>query len=365
MLSNDTVIPHSRPTIDPDDIQAVTDVMLSGHLAQGEKVRQFEEEVAAYLGRRGGVATSSGTSALHLAFLALGLSTGDEVLVPSYTCVALLHAVRYVGAIPRVVDIEPEGYNLCAHDSRRRLTPKVKAVVVPHMFGMAADLAPLASLGIPLIEDCAQALGGTYRGRPVGSIGAITICSFYATKMMTTGEGGMLLSDSDVILRRARDRRDYDGRMILETRFNYKMTDMQAAFGLSQLHRLPAFLERRGALASRYTAALRSLPITLPAVGPDRAHAFYRYVIGVDDAPRMARQLSRRGIECKAPVFHPLHGYLKQEGFPHTEAAMRTALSIPLYPSLGEEEVDRLLGVVAEEVQREEERPRRASSLRF
>ncbi len=365
MSSHDVVIPHSRPTIGPEDIQAVTEVMLSGHLAQGEQVRRFEEEVAAYLGQRGGVATSSGTSALHLALLALGLGAGDEVLLPSYTCVAVLHAVRYVGATPRLVDIEPEGYNLCAHESRRRLASQVKAVIVPHAFGMAADLAPLASLGIPLIEDCAQALGGTYHGRPVGSVGTITICSFYATKMMTTGEGGMLLSSSDVILRRARELRDYDGRATLETRFNYKMTDMQAALGLSQLSRLPAFLERRRALASRYTAALQNLPVTLPAEKPDRTHAFYRYVIEVDDSVRMVRRLSRRGIQCKAPVFHPLHGYLEQEGFPHTEKAMRTALSIPLYPSLAEEDVGALLGLVAAEVQREEERPRRASSLRF
>ena len=362
MPSNDSVIPHSRPTIGPNDIQAVTQVMLSGHLAQGEKVRQFEDAVATYLGRRGGVATSSGTSALHLALLVLGLGTGDEVLLPSYTCVALLHAVRYVGAAPRLVDIEPGGYNLCPHESLRRLSPRVKAAIVPHMFGMAADLAPLVSLGFPLIEDCAQALGGTWRGRPVGSVGAISICSFYATKMITTGEGGMLLSDSDVVLRRARELRDYDERTTLDTRFNYKMTDMQAAFGLSQLDRLPAFLERRRNLASRYTAALQDLPITLPTVTPELTHTFYRYVIGTDDAPSMARRLSQRGLQCKTPVFHPLHGYLKQEGFPHTEAAMKTALSIPLYPSLAEEEVDLLLSMVAEDVQREERRPRTSSS---
>ena len=339
--------------------------MSSGNLAQGEKVRQFEESVAAYVGLRGGVATSSGTSALHLGLLALGVGAGDEVLLPSYTCVALLHAVRYVGAIPRIVDIEPEGYNLCPQESRQRLTSRVKAVIVPHMFGMPADLAPLVSLGIPLIEDCAQALGGTYGSWPVGSFGMITICSFYATKMITTGEGGMLLSDSDIVLRRARELRDYDERATLETRFNYKMTDLQAAFGLSQLSQLSKFLEIRRELASRYSSALRNLPIMLPAGKPERTHAFYRYVIGVDDAPRMARRLSRRGVVCKAPVFRPLHAYLEQGGFPHSEAAMRTALSIPLYPSLREEEVDTVVSVVAEEVQREEARPRRASSLRF
>jgi perosamine synthetase len=360
MSSHRTVIPHSRPTIGPEDIGAVTEVMRSGQLAQGERVRQFEEHLASYLGRRGGVATSSGTSALHLALLTLGLGAGDEVVLPSYTCVALLHAVRYVGASPRLVDIEPEGYNLCPREVRRHLTNRVKAILVPHMFGMAADLAPLASLGIPLIEDCAQALGGTYRGRPVGSVGITTVCSFYATKMLTTGEGGMLLSDSDVILQRARDLRDYDERASLETRFNYKMTDMQAALGLSQLGRLPAFLERRRALASRYAATLSSLPVALPPARPDRTDVFYRYVIGVRDAGRLTRQLNRRGIQCRAPVFRPLHDYLEQEGFPRAEAAMRTAVSMPLYPSLAEEEVNRLLGVVTEEVQREEEHPRLA-----
>jgi perosamine synthetase len=354
------VIPHSRPTIGPEDIRAVAEVMESGHLAQGEKVRQFEEALAGYLGRRGGVATNSGTSALHLALLTLGLGAGDEVLLPSYTCVALLHALRYVGASPRVVDIEPDGYNLCPHEAQRHLTHRVKAIVVPHMFGMAADLAPMAALGIPLIEDCAQSLGGTYRGQRVGSVGIITVCSFYATKMLTTGEGGMLLSDSDVILQRARDLRDYDGRASLETRFNYKMTDLQAALGLSQLARLPAFVDRRRTLASRYTSALGNLPIARPVIRPDRTHAFYRYVIGVGDASRATRRLNRRGIECKAPVFHPLHSYLDQEGFPHTDAAMRTALSIPLYPSLADDEVDRLLGLVVAEMQREEERPRLA-----
>lgn len=352
MSPDGPLIPHSRPTVDRRDIRAVADVLRSGCLAQGEQVRRFEEGVASFLGRRGGVATSSGTSALHLALLALGVRPGDQVIVPSYACVALLHAIQYVGADPRLADIDPDTYNLCPRAARRRLTRKTRAVIVPHMFGMPADLDEIVSWGVPVIEDCAQTLGATYRGRQAGAWGVLTVCSFYATKVLTTGEGGMLLSDSDTLLRKARDLRDYDGRATLRVRFNYKMTEMQAALGRSQLRRLPAFLERRQGLAARYTAALRGLPVRLPAVPPDRTHIFYRYVIGVQDAANLVRRLRARGIECKPPVTGSLHRYLGQDGCPAAEAASRTAVSLPLYPSLSDGGADAVAGAVVDELDR-------------
>lgn len=358
------MIPHSRPTIGPEDIEAVSDVLRSGHLAQGAKVEEFETAVAGFLGRRGGVATSSGTAALHLALLALDIGPGDEVLLPSYTCVALLHAVRYVGATPRLVDLAAGEYGMCPTEARRRSTPLTRAVIVPHMFGMPADLAALADLGLPLIEDCAQTLGATYGGRPVGTTGTITICSFYATKVITTGEGGMLLSDSEVVLRRARDLRDYDGRGAIPTRFNYKMTDFQAALGLTQLRRLPGFIERRRALAARYTAALSKFPVVLPAEVPGRTHMFYRYVVRAHDAPQLADALHDRGVECKPPVPRPLHRFVGEDGFSRAEQAAATSLSIPLYPSLTEENVDDILSVVTDALTRKEGERRLASSLR-
>jgi perosamine synthetase len=351
VLPDRPLIPHSRPTVDRRDIRAVSDVLRSAHLAQGEQVRRFEEAVASFLGRRGGVATSSGTSALHLALLVLGVGAGDEVLVPSYSCVALLHAVQYVGAVARPVDIDPETYNLCPRAARRYLTRKTRAVIVPHMFGMPADLEEIVSWGVPVVEDCAQTLGATYRGRQAGAWGVLTVCSFYATKVLTTGEGGMLLSDSDTLLRRARDLRDYDGRATLRVRFNYKMTDMQAALGRSQLRRLHGFLDRRRSLATRYTAALRSLPVRLPQVPPDRTHMFYRYVIGVQDAVALMRRMHERGIECKPPVSGVLHRFLGQDGCPAAEAASRTAVSIPLYPSLSDADADVVAGAIADELE--------------
>jgi dTDP-4-amino-4,6-dideoxygalactose transaminase len=357
------VIRHSRPTIAPEDVEAVADVLRSGDLAQGERVEEFETAVARYLGRRGAVATSSGLSALHLALLVLDIGPGDAVLLPSYTCVALLHAVRSVDAVPQIVDIASGEYGIDPADVRRRLVPEARALIVPHMFGTPADLQPLTELGLPIIEDCAQALGASYRGRPAGSVGVLAVCSFYATKVITTGEGGLLLSDSDALLCRARALRDYNGRDADRLRFNYKMTDFQAALGLSQLRRLPSFVARRRALAARYTAALRHLPVALPAAGPGRSHIFYRYVVGVDGAARMAASLQERGIECKQPVPAPLHRRLGRHGFDRSDAAAATALSLPLYPSLSEEEVAAVVGAMTDVLERREEE-RRPASLR-
>lgn len=343
MLPAGALVPHSRPTLDEDHVQAVARVVRSGHLAQGEVTRRFEQELARLVGVRDGVATSSGTAALHLALLALGVGPGDEVVLPSYTCVALLHAVRHVGATPRLVDLEPHGYNLSVAEVRRHLTRRTRAILVPHMFGTPADVAELSGLGVPVVEDIAQSLGAKVDGRPVGSFGTVAVCSFYATKVITTGEGGMLLSDSEVVLRRARDLRDYDGRRHLRPRFNYKMTDLQAALGLCQLRRLPEFLHRRRQLAARYTAHLRSLGLQPPPVPPRAAPIYYRYVFPVPDAATAAASMRRAGVECKPPVFLPLHRYLGQTGFPRTERAHRTALSVPLYPSLTEEEVTQVL----------------------
>ena len=314
--------------------------LLSGQLAQGETVRRFERQVAAACGHADGVATNSGTSALHLALLALGVQAGDEVLMPSYTCVALLHAVHYVGAQPCLVEVDPHTYNMAPRQARRLLNRRTRAIIVPHMFGLPADVAAMAEWDVPIIEDCAQAIGATIGGRPVGAVGTIAICSFYATKVLTTGEGGMLVASDPRLLDRARDARDYDGRAAFAPRFNYKMTEMQAALGLSQLARLPAFLARRRNLAARYSARLRDARVRLPAVPEGRTHIFYRYVVGVPDADRMINRLAASEIEAKRPVFRPIHSYVASGEFPRTDEAMRTAVSLPIHPSLDDTAID-------------------------
>lgn len=336
MPSRRLVIPHSRPTVAAEDVAAVSRVLKSGNLAQGREVQAFEEEMAATLGLQGGVATSSGTAALHLALLALGLGPGAEVLIPSYTCVAVLHAVHLAGARPRIVDCEPGGVNMWAHDAARQATPATRAVILPHMFGQVAPVEEFHSLGVPVIEDCAQALGAQYRGRPAGSTGDVTVLSFYATKMITTGEGGMVLSRSAPLLAEARDRRDYDGRQDYRQRFNYKMSDVQAALGRSQLRKLSRFVNRRRAIARRYHAALESA--TQCYTPPDEQAGCYRYVVHVSDVDGFASEMLRHGVECKRPVYQPLHTVVGAQSCSNADRVFQHALSLPLYPSLSDDD---------------------------
>jgi dTDP-4-amino-4,6-dideoxygalactose transaminase len=353
------MIPHSRPTVGDKDADAVVAVLRSGQVAQGPRVEAFEHGLAAFVGRRGGVAVSSGTAALELALRCLGVGAGDEVLLPSYVCMAPWLATMRVGAQARLVDIDPCGYALDPVEAAKALSRRTRAIIVPHLFGLPADLTGLQERGVPLIEDCAQTLGATETGRAVGSVGAISICSFYATKLLCTGEGGMLLADDPALLDKARGLREYDERVVLQpAAFNYKMTDLHAALGLQQLSTIHSLLERRVALAARYQAALVGTGLLLPEVPKGRTHIYYRYVVRLDPVrhtkvslDRLLEGLERRGVQCRRPVFRPLHRYLGIEGFPRTEEVMATAFSLPIYPSLTDAEAEQVIHAVHAETE--------------
>ena len=335
------IIPHSRPSLDDEEILALKKVLSSGQLAQGPQVKSFEEELGRFLELPPGVATSSGTTALHLALLSLGVGPGDEVLLPSYVCSAPLHAAYHSGATPVLVDVDPTTGNMDPDDLKKRLTSKSKAIIAVHLFGLPADMDDILALGLPVIEDCAQSLGANLEGKMLGTLGAIAIYSFYATKLITTGEGGMLLSHDPGLLAKSRDLRDYDKRDNLAVRFNYKMTDLQAGLGRSQLGKLEGFLGQREKLASVYSAQLASLPCTLPPLHKGRI--YYRYVISLrQDVPDLIQELARAGIEAARPVYLPLHKYLNLEGYSGTEMAWNSHLSLPIHPSLSSDEVRRV-----------------------
>lgn len=328
-------IPHSYPTITARDIQAMIKVLRSGQVAQGQEVKKFEERFSQFLHVRETIATSSGTSALHLALLALDVKNGDEVIVPTYVCTALLNAVYYVGAKPRIVDVNYADFNISVSEVKKNLRSKTKVIIVPHTFGLPADLRPLLNLGVPLVEDCAHTIGAQYQGQKVGSWGKLAICSFYATKMMTTGEGGLVISNDLRVLNKIRDLRDYDHKDIYRVRFNYKMTDFQAAMGLSQLSYLSSWIRKRQQIAHAYTQQLRDCPIQLPQGGDGRQHIYYRYVIKVRKSKqRLLKQLKKAKVGCADPVYKALHRYLGLKGFPVAENLAKEAISIPIYPSL-------------------------------
>ena len=338
------MIPHSRPLIDDEDVREVQRVLRSGQLAQDGEVARFESRMASFVGVRGAAAVSSGSAALHLALLSLKAGPGDEVIVPSYTCAAVLNAVLQTGAAPVVADIEPATFNLSADDAARRITPRTRAVIVPHMFGVPADLDALGALGVPLLEDLAMSLGSRRRGKRAGSFGSLAVCSFYATKMMATGEGGMVLSDDEALLAEVRDLRAMDEKEEFRVRFNCKMTDLQAALGLSQLRKLAGFVARRREIADLYGDTLRRLGLPAPHEPAECEPAWYRYVLMLDgDADPFIDEMKRRGVECRRPVYKPLHRYLRLPGYETSERAWRRAVSIPLYPALTGAEIETIL----------------------
>ena len=336
------MITHSKPTLGQDDYRSVMDVLESGHLVQGEQVAGFEDALSSFIGLRNGVAVNSGTAALHLSLLALGAGEGDEVIIPSYVCCALLNAIMYVNAIPVIADIDRSTFNIDVDDLKKRITKRTKAIIVPHMFGLPAEINEIVSLGIPVIEDCAQSIGAKYQDRYTGSFGVCSIFSFYATKMLATGEGGMILSDDDRLAGIARDLRDYDEKNGYLVRYNYKMTDMQAALGISQLKKLPSFIEKRKNIADLYSRSLRDIFFSVPAVPEGREHIYYRYVLSLDDSSGFMKEMLKLGIECKRPVFKALHEYLGLSGYPAAQEAMNRAVSIPLYPSLKDEDAHKI-----------------------
>jgi perosamine synthetase len=348
-MMDSEIIPHSRPSISGRDIDAVASVLKSGQLSQGQKVAEFEKRLAHFIGKKQAAATSSGTAALHLALISLGINQGDEVIIPSFVCSAVLNAVNYTGAAPVVVDIDPSTFNISVDDVRGAITTKTKAVVVPHMFGCSAELDKLMELGIPIIEDCAQAAGGDFKGGKVGSFGLMSVFSFYATKMLTSGEGGMVLSDSGDLISKIKDLRDYDNRDDYVVRYNYKMTDIQASFGLSQLLNLEKFINRRRDIAVRYFEEFKTSSFSLPIRREGKEHIYYRFIIKAkEDASVYLRKLQGRKLMCQRPVYRPLHVYLNLSGFPVAGEAWKHAISIPLYPSLTEKEIEKVVAIVKE-----------------
>ena len=325
-------------------------------LSPGEEAAAFEREVARVTGTAGGVAVNSGSAALHLALLALGVAAGDEVLVPSYCCAALLNAVNYTGARPVVVDVDPETGVVTAETARRGLTRRTKAAIVPHLLGRLAPVGAIRRLGVKVVEDCAMAFGtrsglGRPRsglGGPLGSLGDAAVLSFYATKLLATGQGGMLVSRNRRLLALARDLVRYDERDDYRVRYNYPMSDLAAAIGRAQIRRLPRLLARRRTLTRRYEKAFRALRgASFTPAGP--ADACYRFVLRVERGREaFLRSLAAQGVQAKPPVYRPLHAYLGLPAgrFPGAEACARTFASLPLYPSLTDAEQNRVIAAV-------------------
>lgn len=312
-------------------------------LAAGPLVKKFEEEMSRYLGAAGGVATSSGTDALFLALKALGVGRGDEVILPTYVCRSVWDAVAMVGATPVLCDIS-DAWCMSAETVERCLSARSKAVIVVHTFGVVAEATAIRRCGLPLIEDCCQALGARGNGAAAGAVGDCCVLSFHATKLLTTGEGGMLLARDPRLLERARALKGGGGS--LAVRYRQPMSDLAAALGLSQLGAYEASLRRRREIADFYFRKLEGLPVSLPAAVRPRS-IFFRFPLRVrgGDFEEIRRAFEREGVHVRRGVDALLHREcgLRAEDFPVAEQTFAETVSIPLYPSLTDEDCARVV----------------------
>jgi perosamine synthetase len=336
------VIQHNKPTLGQAEREAAIRALNSGWVAQGKEVEALEDEVCQVLGLGGGhaVALSSGTAALFLALWVLD-AKHKRVGIPVYSCAALRNAVVMAGGEPVPVDVAEDSPNIEADSA---LAQRVDIVVVAHMFGVPSRF-PAAGGAMPVIEDCAQALGARIDGRVVGLNGAIGVFSFYATKMLTTGgQGGLLVSSNRAVADAARDYREFDCRRDRVPRFNLQMTDLQAAVGRAQLSQLPNFLARRKAIFASYAAAGLPLWPRKASAGCEPCH--YRAVLRVADPLGVIKHFERGGISTIVPI-EEWELLEDAAAFPRAAALARRTVSIPIYPSLTEREVAAIVAVAS------------------
>ena len=371
-MMNERVL-MSSPEIDESDVEAVVEVLRSGRLSLGPKAEEFEKALCQYLGVHHAVAVSSGTAALHLIVKALGFGLGDEVLVPSFTFAASVNALLYEGVTPVFCDIEPATYNLDPADMEKRITSRTRAVMAVDVFGHPADWEAIreiaARYNLKVIDDSCEALGAEYNGRKLGQFGSAAAFAFYPNKQITTGEGGVLVTNNSEIAASARSMRNQGrgemGSWLEHERlgFNYRMDEMSAALGLSQLRRIESFLEKRRKVAELYSQLLRDVRgVRTPVVSPGVRMSWFVYVITLDEP--IDRQVVLKALrERQIPVrcyFSPIHlqSYIQQrvgcraERLPVTESIANRTLALPFHNRLSIEQEEEVVAAVRDAVER-------------
>ncbi len=385
MTANPTQIqvPFHRADLGEEEVTAVSDVIRSGWLTMGSRTFEFERQFADYVGATHAISVSSCTAALHLALEAIGLGRDDEVLVPATTFTASAEVVTYFGARPVFVDVQPLTMNIDPSDAERKITPRTKAIIPVHFAGVPCDMAEILDLAdkyhLHVIEDAAHALPSSYHEKRIGIISELTAFSFYATKTLTTGEGGMITTENDDYARRmqmmrlhgiSRDawkRYSAEGSWfyeVLETGYKYNFTDLQAALGLVQLGKCDQMTLARGRIADRYSAAFLPLnALEVPTVPRDRTSSWHLYVLRLRlarlrvDRNQFARELASRGVSTSVhfiplhlqPAYQRNYGYKKGD-LPVAEHEYLRSLSLPIYSGMHDEEVDYVISAVSDVV---------------
>jgi perosamine synthetase len=363
-------IPLMSPNIIDADIAAAVEVLRSGNLVQGKSIETLEREIAEYVSVKHSVAASSGTATLHLALVALGIGAGDEVIVPAFSYVATANVVEIVGAKSVFVDVERDTFNINVAQIESAITPRTKAIIPVHEFGLACDISEICKIArkhnLFVIEDAACALGATENGKQVGGFGEIGSFSFHPRKAITSGEGGILTTDDDELVAKFQQLRNHgiemrDGKMeFVAAGFNYRLTDFQGALVLNQFKRLEEIIESRQKLAAVYFSELEGFaPISLPVVPENKRHIWQTFHVVVEESfgrDELIEKLKMRGVgtnygaQCiPATRFYREKYRLDCERlFPNAMRAFRQGLALPLYDKLSKEDVARVAQTLRE-----------------
>lgn len=360
------MIPIAKPLISQEEIDGVVSVMRSGMIAEGPRVMEFEGAFRDYVGSGHAVAVNSGTAALHVALLALGIGKGDEVVTTPFTFIATANSILYTGARPVFADIEPDTFNIDPGQVESKITSRTRAILPVDLYGHPAEMKAIMDIakdrGLSVIEDACQAHGAMLNGKKTGSFD-IGCFSFYPTKNMTTGEGGMITCNDETLAEKARAIRSHGSKVKYyhdTLGFNMRMTDIAAAIGLAQLKKVEEFNKKRIENAEYLTGLLRDINgIVTPVVKPGCRHVFHQYTVRVTDAFPLSRdelslELNKAGIGNS--VFYPVPVHRQQfyvglgyrESFPVSEQASKEVISLPVHPSLTRDDLDRVASTIQE-----------------
>ena len=355
------MIPVCVPTLNGNELKYITECIETNWIsAKGEFVERFQDGFSDFCNTEYGIAVCNGTVAIHLALLALGLSEGDEVIVPSLTTVATINPVVYCGAKPVFVDSEPDTWNIDSKKIEEKITPHTKAILVVHLYGHPCDMDPIMKIsdeyGIPIIEDAAEAHGAMYKNRIVGGIGHIGCFSFYANKIITTGEGGMVVTNNPEYAEKMKSLKDLAygvgvNRFVhSDIGYNYRMTNMQAAIGLAQLEKIEDYIKARRKVAETYNCFLKNFgKIELPPEKEWAKNVYWMYTILVKKNAKISRdeliiKLKEKGIDTR-PAFHPAHlqpiysNFVREEKLPISEDIGARGINLPSSNSLNDEDI--------------------------
>lgn len=380
-MTRQPFLPFALPDIDDPEIAEVTDSLRSGWVTTGPKTRRFESDFAEFIGGNcEAISVNSATAGLHLALEAIGISAGDEIITTPYTFTATAEVIRYLGAHPIFVDIDPNTFNIDPSKIEAAITPKTKAIIPVHFAGLACDMTSILTIArkhnLKVVEDAAHALPTRYQGRLIGSLDSdVTVFSFYATKTITTGEGGMIVTRIPEIAARckvmrlhgiSRDAFDrYTSNKpawhyeVVAPGFKYNLTDLASSLGIHQLQKANRFQQRRQEMAERYTHELADLPLLFPPIAPDgHLHAWHLYVLRLTPEAGIERnqfieEMAKCGIGCSVH-FIPLHlhpywrdsYHLQPQDFPYSLATYEQVVSLPLYTKMTEEDQTRVIAAI-------------------